>query len=674
MTSGASSVTLSPMRSSLLLALAFSLPLQLVGAHARADDVLRVLEVRLDRPTLHALGVQLLVSDDDDFDAEVTVRVREVGGAFRDATPLVRVRPDAVVESMRASVPAQFAGSIFDLRPDTAYEIELHARDADGPVDEIRMLSGRTRPVPRTEAIGARRIGVTDATSLSAALRDAVAGDVIALADGLYTGPFSIAASGTPDAPIVIRGATQAGVILDGGDCTDCNVLEVYGSHVHVERMTLRTAQRALRFQGEGSTGNVARHLRIEDVVNGIGSRAGQSDFYVCDNDLDGRLAWPWTFASDATTHWDDRGIDVNGDGHVVCHNRIRGFGDPIINGTSLARAWDVYGNDILDCYDGTELDRASGNVRFWGNRWVNVMAAISLQPIYGGPAYVLRNVGLNIPEEQIKLKSLGGTDLPSGVLVWHNTWVSPTRALNLQTPIRQSHFRIENNLFVGPASPPGRNVEWTAEIVDGVFDHDGYYPDSGYWLGTVGGSFRTFATLAEAQAAGIETNGVVLSPPIFENGMVGPVDGMTRAEPPASFALASTSNAIDRGRTIPGINAHAVGAPDLGAWERGCPSPRYGPRLEGDESITAIDCDASPTSPTDAGTFDAAGADAALANDAGAPVFDGGGLDAGGSSTASGCGCRAVEARAGGGLPLALAIVALVWRRARGRTKASAI
>lgn len=204
------------------------------------------------------------------------------------------------------------------------------------------MLSGRTRPVPRSEAIGARRVGVTDAASLSAALRDAVAGDVIELSDGLYAGPFSIAASGTPEAPIVIRGATQAGVILDGGGCTDCNVLEVYGSDVHVERMTLRAAQRALRFQGEGSTGNVARHLLIEDVVNGIGSRAGRTDFYLCDNDLDGRLAWPWTFASDATTHWDDRGIDVNGDGHVVCHNRIRGFGAPIINGTLLARSWDV--------------------------------------------------------------------------------------------------------------------------------------------------------------------------------------------------------------------------------------------------------------------------------------------------------------------------------------------
>ncbi|MBN8616786.1 MAG: hypothetical protein J0L92_39750, partial [Deltaproteobacteria bacterium] len=646
----------------LLLALAFSLPFHLVGARASADDVLRVVEARLDRPTLHALGVQVLVTDDDDFDAEITVRVREIGGTFRDATPLLRVRPEAVAESVRASVPAQLAGSIFDLRPGTAYEIELHARDADGAVDEIRMLSGQTRPVPRSEAPAPRRVPVTDATTLANALRDAAPGDVIELSDGVYSGPFSIAASGTAEAPIVIRGATRGAVILDGGGCTDCNVLEVYGSHVHVERMTLRAAQRALRFQGEGSTGNVARWLRIEDVVHGIGSRPLQTDFYVCDNDLDGRLVWPWTFASDATSHWDDRGIDMNGDGHVVCHNRIRGFGDPIINGALLARSWDVYGNDILDCYDGTELDRASGNVRFWGNRWVNVMAAISLQPVYGGPAYVLRNVGLNIPEEQIKLKSLGGTDLPSGVLVWHNTWVSPTRALNLQTPITQSHFRLENNLFVGPASPPGRNVEWTAAIVDGVFDHDGFYPDSGYWLGTVDGSFRTFATLAEAQAAGIETNGVVLATPIFENGMVGPTgDGMARQEAPASFALAASSNAIDRGRTIAGINTRAVGAPDLGAWERGCPAPHYGPRAEGDESVTAIDCEAAITGSDDAGMVDAAGADAAITSDSGsAPTIDASGLDAGAAGTTSGCSCRAMATSARHG-PWSLALAAFV-------------
>lgn len=635
-----------------------------LAPRAHADDVLRILEVRLERPTVHVLGVQVLVSDDDDLDATVTVRVRRPGGAWREATPLYRVRPEHVPETVRASVPAQLAGSVFDLAAGTDYELELHAVDPDG-TDEIRMLSARTRPVPMREAASARRVPVTDAASLRAALAAAAPGDVIELANGTYAGSFSIGASGTAERPIVIRGATRDGVILDGQGCDGCNVLEVYGSYVHVERLTIRAAVRALRFQGEGATGNVARWLRIEDVVHGIGSRAGQRDFYVCDNDLDGRLVWPWTFEPDAGSHWDDRGIDLNGDGHVIGHNRLRGFGDPIVNKTRLSRAWDVYGNDILDSYDGTELDEAAGNVRFFGNRWTNVMVPISLQPVFGGPAYVLRNVAFNAPEEQIKMKSLGAVEEPSGMLIWHNTFVSPRIALNLQTPITQRGFRIENNLFVGPTAPAGRTVDWTAVVVDGVFDHDGYYPDTGYWFGTVDGTRRVFATLAEARAAGVEPNGVALSLPIFEAGLVGPEgDGRTRHDPVGSFALAATSAAIDRGRAIPGVNAQAGGAgPDLGAWERGCPAPHYGPRPEGmEEALVAIvDCDARGGMPgVDAGT-------PRPGDDASVPVRDGSiARDGGPGAASAGCGCRVAG---GGDTPawLVLAVLAaLLWRRSR--------
>jgi hypothetical protein len=101
---------------------------------------------------------------------------------------------------------------------------------------------------------------------------------------------------------------------------------------------------------------------------------------------IEGRLAWPWTFAPDASTFWDYRGVDVTGDGHVVCHNRIRGFGDPIVNKKTQHRAWDVYGNDVYDSYDGTELDDGEGNTRLFHNRYTNVMDPVSIQPVWGGP------------------------------------------------------------------------------------------------------------------------------------------------------------------------------------------------------------------------------------------------------------------------------------------------
>ena len=102
-------------------------------APAHADDVLHPGAVNVDRPTLVTLGVQLLISGDDDHDAAVTARYRETGaGAWRDAMPLFRVHPESVVGR---TVPEQFAGSIFDLSPGTTYDVELHAtatsQDAD---------------------------------------------------------------------------------------------------------------------------------------------------------------------------------------------------------------------------------------------------------------------------------------------------------------------------------------------------------------------------------------------------------------------------------------------------------------------------------------------------------------------------------------------------------------
>ena len=103
--------------------------LLLIAVAAGAGDRLEVLELRVDRPTLHNLGVQLLIAGDDDRDARVDMRCRAVGDAvWRDALPLLRVWP----ETVWIEVPAQFAGSVFDLRPATEYEIELQAHDPDG--------------------------------------------------------------------------------------------------------------------------------------------------------------------------------------------------------------------------------------------------------------------------------------------------------------------------------------------------------------------------------------------------------------------------------------------------------------------------------------------------------------------------------------------------------------
>ena len=568
---------------------------QLDAANASAypcpDVVLHVGAVHLDRPTLMSLGVQLLISGDDNHNASVTVRYRPTGTlTWRDGLPLFRVRPESVPDRF---VPEQFAGSIFDLRPATSYDIELHATDADGSVDQTLSLSATTRDLPH-DPITPTVKAVSDTAGLIVALATAQAGDVITLADGLYAGPFVLDASGTASNPIVIRGTSENGTVLDGGGCDACNVLEVYGSFVHVERLTLRAANRALRFQTAGAEGNVARFVHTIDTRLGFGSREDQVDFYLCDNTLEGRLAWPLVYTDDGGAHANDDGIHVEGDGHVVCHNQLIGFGDALKTEQDGARAVDFYGNEVLSAYDnGIELDGSEGNVRALRNRFTNTFATISFQPIYGGPAYAIRNVVVNVANEQLKLHGLGNGTGPSGVLVYNNTFVSPALALFLNTDAASHHFIIENNLFIGPDPLAGtKTVDWLGPIDDGMFDANGYYPDGVFRFNLLPAGLTSYASFAALQTAGMEPHGTLLDLPVFANGLVAPGD-YTTALTPQDVTLASGAGALDRGLALPNVTDGFTGsAPDLGALELGCPLPIFGVRPPGvDESNEPLGC-----------------------------------------------------------------------------------
>jgi len=561
------------------------------SAYPCPDPVLHPGMVRLDRPTLMTLGVQLFVTGDRNYNAAVAVRYRPTGSlTWRDALSLFRVRPESVSGRL---VQEQFAGSVFDLHPATSYDIELHATDPDGPVDQTFTLSATTRDVPRDPATPSAK-AVSDAGGLVAALAAAQPGDVITLADGVYAGPFVLDASGTASNPVVIRGTSEDGTVLDGGGCSDCNVLEVYGSFVHVERLTLRSANRALRFQTAGAEGNVVRRVHTRDTTLGIGSRQDQQDFYLCDNILEGRLVWPHVYSDDDGAHSNDDGIHVEGDGHVVCHNQVVGFGDALKTEQVGARAVDFYGNDVLSAYDnGIELDVSEGNTRALRNRFTNTFATISFQPIYGGPAYAIRNVVVNVANEQLKFHGLGGATGPSGVLVYNNTFVSPTMALFLNTSAGSHHFKIESNLFIGPDTLAGsRTVDWLGPIDDGRLDYDGYFPDGGFRFNLPPAGLVSYPSFAAMQAGGMEAHGVLLAQPIFASGLTAPASYTTTVAP-QDVTLDAASDAIDHGVVLPNLTDGFIGdAPDLGALERGCPLPIFGVRPEGvDESNEPLGC-----------------------------------------------------------------------------------
>jgi Chondroitinase B len=570
----------------------FTLCLLVSAAPAFADNVLHPSTPILDRPTLMALGVQLPVTGDDNYNATVTVRYRQSGTTtWKSALPLYRVHPETIYAY---SIAPQFSGSIVDLRPNTTYDIELHAVDPDGPIDQTFTLTATTRAVPG-DPVSPRTVAVTNPAQLQAALSSAQAGDVITLAAGIYPGNFGISNSGTAANPIVIRGASQDGVVLDGQNCTGCNIFEIYGSYTHLENMTLRNAERAIRFQTSGSQANVVRRAHIQNTTFGISGRSNQLDFYIADNILEGRLTWPLIYTSDGGIHSDDDGIQVTGFGMVIAHNRISGYGDAMKNGQRGARALDVYGNDVLWTYDNAiELDETEGNSRAIRNRFTNTNAALSFQPVYAGPAYVLRNIISNTVDEQMKFHALNiatPPPQPNGVFAYHNTFLSSGPELQVQTPFASHHFALENNLFIGPNPLPGYAINWDAPIDDGTFDYNGYYPDNHFLFRWAAG-YANYSNFAQMQSAGVERHGALLSPATFANGLTAPTDYTMLMAPP-DVSLSASTPALNRGLVLPNINDGFAGAaPDLGALESGCPAPIFGPRPVGvDESNEPLGC-----------------------------------------------------------------------------------
>ena len=247
----------------------------------------------------------------------------------------------------------------------------------------------------------------------------------------------------------------------------------------------------------------------------------------------------------------------------------------------------------------------------------------------------------VNVVNEQMKFHSLGGTDVTSGIYAWHNTFVSPRLALSLQDNTTAHHFRVQNNLFVGPTTLVGtRAIDWTGGIDDGVFYYDGVFPDGRMSFNR--GTYTTYTNFAAAQAAGVETNGRLLTIPIFSSGLVGATDYHPALAPP-DVTLAAGSNAIDTGLAIPGINDAYQGAgPDLGALERGCPLPIYGIRPVGiDETNEPFGCEPG----SDGGTGGGSGG-----GSAGGVAGGTGGGTAGGSSGGAGGGSGGSGGGSGGG------------------------
>jgi hypothetical protein len=565
------------------------------GAEMRREEV-RPWRLVVEEPTIRCLGVRWYILCDANENATVAVSYRRKGQEeWREALPLLRVGPESLVAvsgEMRLERPGGrdewpfqmgnlFAGSVFDLDAGAEYEIKLELSDPDGG-SATEVVEARTRVEPRAPEpervvhVGPGEGGGTGAEGdplrgLAAAEAAAQPGDLMLVHAGVYEGTFVVRKSGERGRPIVWRAAGDGEVVIDG--CGAERGVSATDLHdVFFEGLSIRNSQFGM--VAHRSSDIVVRGCHFygnEYGFTGTSNDPVMRRFYIADNVFEGPSVWPRSRGIE-----DARAVQVCGEGHVVCYNRVRGFGDGIdIMYDTPNRAIDIYGNEISECTDDAiEMDFGETNVRAFRNRITNCFEGISTQPVYGGPCYIFRNAMYNLEYTAFKLHNA-----PSGVLLLHNTSVKAGAAWPLYSRAAVRRVVSRNNVFVGTEAEYG--MEFSPEMIGCDLDWDGFgggpFARFGKWEG------RGYETLEGfREGTGMERHGVWLgegSP--FAAGVQAPRDyreqfplGVNDLRPAAESA------AIDAGEVLPNVNdGYAGEGPDLGAYEHGEAMPGYGAR-----------------------------------------------------------------------------------------------
>ena len=454
-------------------------------------------------------------------------------------------------------------------------------------------------------------------------------GDTIVVHAGLYRNdrlnyvdpmmtPFDgtnwLTIKATPERPITIRAAGDGDPVFDGAG--NHRLFDVTASAHHIfDGLTFRNTDIAI-FAGfkhvGGAVGLTVRNCRFEDIGFGVWTEyAGSSDFYIVDNIFLGRMeqrnllvGWTgrlWRSAGPYGSHEvrSYYAVKVYGPGHVIAHNAVAYFHDGIGVSTygtpesdphRRASSIDIHNNDIhMSGDDFIETDGGVHNIRVYNNRGVNAAhGGYSAQPVFGGPAYFIRNLLYHVPSG-VAFKFSAKA---AGLFAYHNTIIGEQVAGD---PTSNMHYR--NNLILGRDTPARGVMTWSNATAARSSDYNGFRPNAGVaeqyrWLSPGDGGilyepssadWRTFASLADFTAAtGQEEHGIEVDFDIFLD--MTPPDPTRRHavyhSKDLNFGLRPGSRAVDAGVRIPTVNDDFAGdAPDLGALETGLPLPHYGPR-----------------------------------------------------------------------------------------------
>jgi hypothetical protein len=301
-------------------------------------------ELVVEPPTLISLGFEWRIEGDADRDSAVAVAYRRAGERdWRDSLPLLRVQNERTyyVETLSYTAPNMFAGSLFELDEDTAYEVRLTLTDPDGVSGEAqRVVNVRTRAEPQPFAGGntyhVYPFGYQGPKQepaftglLAAYYKNALGGDwsraapprvqpgdTLLVHAGEYKdfdrfsysheirtqygtccgtpwdGTFYLTQDGTAERPIAIKAAGDGEVIFDGdGNNVLFNVMGA--DYTYFEGITFRNTNLGIEAGQKsiaGAVGLTVKHSKFDQVGVAIHSDwSASKNFYIADNVMNGR-------------------------------------------------------------------------------------------------------------------------------------------------------------------------------------------------------------------------------------------------------------------------------------------------------------------------------------------------------------------------------------------------
>ena len=425
-----------------------------------------------------------------------TVRYRQAGSStWKIGHEMSRIKPEQAQPGTAGAVTPGFSWPILDLSPGTAYETEVTLTDSATSATEVRTGTFTTRALPGTTGAANKFATVgMDGAALRSLVGTLVPGDILELPVGTYNlngSPIQVDSSGTENQPIVIRGASKTGTIVQQLGAGFLFYI-VGGNHIRIENMTLQgtgvdsgtASNSAAVFMWSNARPQniVMRDLNISGVDKClIGTAMDKVMFY--NNTCFGNNQWTAGFLQNNST-WNDDATNMPGTGNVAFQNTYKGFGDCASfafggHADVQNRGIYFYRNDYDICGDdGVEVDHVYGPAAFYDNRLYNVMTCISIDPLYGGPFIYARNICVNPGRQVFKL-----TNGNSNWFFYNNTVISTDKNQSFQAGILsffssynqnnfsegepQAAFGIQNNIFLS-CSGTGRPIYWeTAFWVD---------------------------------------------------------------------------------------------------------------------------------------------------------------------------------------------------------------